>query len=82
MTVAAISRPDKEAVRARVIPLRLLDCFGFVTPSAFTVAVLDALAVVDGRLGAALVVDFGTGETGLLKKAEGEGILIVAMIWM
>lgn len=63
-----------------VIPLRLLDCFGLLIASAFTPGVVDALVVVDGRLGAVLVLGLGTGAVGLLKKAEGEGMLIVAMI--
>ena len=65
-----------------VIPLRLFDCLGFATPSAFNVAVADAVGVVDGRLGAVLVVGLGTVEVGLLRKAEGEGMLIVAIDWM
>lgn len=36
--------------------------------------------VVDGRLGAVLVLGLGTGAVGLFKKAEGEGMLIVAII--
>ncbi len=76
-----ISRPEqvKGMVRAITIPLRLLDCFGFATPSALAVVVFGALAMVDGRLGAVLVVGRGTVAAGLFKKAEGEGTLIVAM---
>lgn len=84
MTGVPLSRPDKRKVQAIIIPLRLLDCFGFATPSALAVVVFGARVVVDGRLGADLVVGRGTGEVGLLKKAEGEGILIVAMdrVWL
>ncbi len=67
-------------VQAITIPLRLLDCFGFATPSALAVVVFGALAMVDGRLGAVLVLGRGTVAAGLFKKAEGEGILMVAMI--
>lgn len=75
-----LSRPDKEMVQAIIIPLRLLDCFGFVTPISLAVVVFGARVVVDGgRLGAVLVAGRGTVEVGLLKKAEGEGILIVAI---
>lgn len=66
-------------MEAIVIPLRLLDCFGFATPSAFTVVVSGALVVVDGRLGPVLGVGLRIVEVGLLKKAGGEGMLIVAM---
>ena len=63
-----------------VIPLRLLDCFGFVAASVFGTAVLRALVVVDSRLAAAvLVAVLGTSEVGPFKKADGEGILIVAI---
>lgn len=66
-------------VQAIIIPLRLLDCFGFATPFSLAVVVFGARVVVDGRLGAVLVAGRGTVEVGLLKKAEGEGILIVAI---
>lgn len=66
-------------VAGRVLPLRLLDCFGFVTPSPFAVGLFDALVVVDVRLAALLMVGFVTVGVGLVRNADGEGILIVAM---
>jgi len=66
-------------VQRRFIPLRLLDCFGFATPSPFTIALLDALVVVDARLGPLLIVGLGTLGVGLLRNTDGEGMLIVAI---
>lgn len=66
-------------VQAIVIPLRLLDCLGFAMPSPFTDVAFCVLEVVDGLLGAGLGVGLGVVDAGLLKKAEGEGMLMVAM---
>lgn len=63
-------------------PLRLLDCFGFVTPSGVFDILAEAFAVVDLRFGAALAdggsfADWATGEE---RKAEGDGTAAESMV--
>ncbi len=70
---------DKGMLQRRVIPLRLFDCLGLTTPSPLTVVLLDALAVVDDRLGAVFGAGLGMVAVGPLRKADGDGILIVAI---
>ena len=62
------------------VPLRLLDCFGLITPSVFF-----AIAAILGAVGCLRVLDgfggelaaFRTGE--FVKNAVGEGIVIVSI---
>lgn len=71
---------DKKTPHRMNIPLRLLDCLGLVIPVPFLLGLEDLGAVVDFRFGGGgaggLAAGFMTGE---LRKAVGDGIVIVSI---
>ena len=61
------------------IPLRLLDCLGFVIPFCFLVVFADFVVVVGFRFGGG-GGGFGAGfVTGEDRKADGDGIVMVSI---
>ena len=61
------------------IPLRLLDCFGFIIPLCFLVVFVDFVVVVCFRFGGG-GGGFGAGFiTGEDRKADGDGIVMVSI---
>lgn len=62
--------------------MRLLDCFGFVTPSGVSDVLAVAFAVVDLRFCAALVDGGGFADwvTGEERNVEGDGVVTESMV--
>ncbi len=78
----ALCIADKRVQQFIGIPLRLLDCLGFVTPVDAFELLADCFAVVDLRFCAVVVVGGGFADsiTSVGKKADGDGIVIVSIL--
>jgi hypothetical protein len=74
---------EKRELGRQCTPLRLLDCFGFVTPEGVLEAPEDCLAVVDLRFCDVILLEGGSladWTTGEDRKADGDGMVIVSIL--
>lgn len=78
---SGINIEDKRAQSFMNIPLRLLDCLGFVPPLDAFGTFASCFALVDLHFGGAVVGGgFAGWITGDDKKADGDGIVIVSIL--
>ena len=80
LTVGSAFTTDKyDCSRARRVPLRLFDCFGFSIPSILLVEDLCVRELVDFRFNGGFGAIIGLDGWEARSKVVGEGIVIVSI---